>query len=152
MPLFIAYSPLDVLKTKLGRPLIRQIASVVLALAAANASLALAQMDGASNRRYPDVIDVKVRPSGADRFDFDVTISSPYDSPQRYADAFRVMSADGKVHGERKLLHDHANEQPFARDLYGVLIPPVIRFVVVQARDQKYGYGGRTAQVALPGR
>ena len=152
MRLFIAYSPLDVLKEKLGQPMVRQIASVVLALAAADTSFALAQVDGATNRRYPDVIDVKVRPRGADRFDFDVTISSPYDSPQRYADAFRVMSGDGNVHGDRKLLHDHANEQPFARDLYGVLIPPATRFVVVQARDQKYGYGGRTAKVVLPGR
>lgn len=152
MRLFIAYSPLDALKKKLGRPLVRQFASVVLPLAAADASFALAQVDGTANRRYPDVIDVKVRLRGTDRFDFDVTISSPYDSPQRYADAFRVMSADGNVHGERKLLHDHANEQPFARDLYGVLIPPAIRFVVVQARDQKYGYGGRSVWVTLPGR
>lgn len=132
--------------------LIRHIASVVLAIAAAHASIALAQVDGASGRRYPDVISVKVRASGSDRFDFDVTISSPYDSPQRYADGFRAMSVDGHVFGERKLLHDHADEQPFTRDLYGVSIPRTIRFVVVQARDQKYGYGGRTARITLPGR
>lgn len=131
--------------------MVRHIAWAVLTLAAACASIALAQVDGAATR-YPDVIDVKVRSSGANRFDFDVTISSPYDSPQRYADAFRVMGVDGAVHGERVLLHDHANEQPFARDLYGVLIPPAIRFVVVQARDRRYGYGGRTVRVALPGR
>ncbi len=104
------------------------------------------------NQRYPDVVDVKVQPRGANEFDFDVTISSPYDSPERYADAFRVMSAESKVYGERKLLHDHANEQPFTRDLYGVLIPPGVRFVIVQGRDKKYGYGGRTARVTLPGR
>lgn len=137
---------------KTGHSAARQLASVVLALAVAGASPVLAQADGASGVRYPDVIDVKVRPRGADRFDFDVTISSPYDSPQRYADAFRVMSADGKVHGERTLLHDHANEQPFTRDLYGVVVPPKVRSVVVQARDRKYGYGGRTARIALPGR
>jgi hypothetical protein len=130
----------------------RWLASAVLALAVAGATPVLAQTDRSSDLRYPDVIDVKIRPRGADRFDFDVTISSPYDSPQRYADAFRIMSADGKVHGERTLLHDHANEQPFTRDLYGVVIPPKVRSVVVQARDRKYGYGGRTAQIALPGR
>jgi hypothetical protein len=27
-----------------------------------------------------------------------------------------------------------------------------VRVVVVQARDQKYGYGGKTVEVALPGR
>jgi hypothetical protein len=56
------------------------------------------------------------------------------------------------VFGERKLLHDHAGEQPFTRDLYGVKIPPGIRAVVIQARDQKYGYGGKIIEVVLPGR
>lgn len=58
----------------------------------------------------------------------------------------------GKVFGERRLLHDHADEQPFTRDLYGVTIPPRVRVVVVQARDQKYGYGGKMGHVSLPGR
>jgi hypothetical protein len=103
-------------------------------------------------RKYPDVIDVKVRAREQSKFDFDVTISSPYDTPQRYADGFRVRHANGKVYGERKLLHDHAGEQPFTRELYGVTIPPDVRFVVIQARDQKYGYGGKTLKVTLPGR
>ncbi len=106
----------------------------------------------AAEQKYPDVVDVKVQARGANRFDFDVTISSPYDSAQRYADAFRVLSVDGQAFGERKLLHDHASEQPFTRDLYGVTIPAGMRTVVVQARDQKYGYGGKTLQVVLPGR
>ena len=58
----------------------------------------------------------------------------------------------GKVYGERKLLHDHAGEQPFTRDLHGVAIPAGVRRVTVEARDQKYGYGGRKLEVALPGR
>jgi hypothetical protein len=110
------------------------------------------QPAGAKEQRHPDVIDVKVRASGPNRFDFDVTVSSPYDTPQRYADAFRVADRQGRVFGERKLLHDHAGEQPFTRDLYGVSIQPSVRSVVVQARDQKYGYGGKTVEVALPGR
>jgi len=51
-----------------------------------------------------------------------------------------------------KLLHDHGNEQPFTRDLPGVSIPPGLRGVVIQARDQQYGYGGMTVEVVLPGR
>jgi hypothetical protein len=103
-------------------------------------------------RKFPDVVSAKVRASGDNKFDFDVTLSSPYDTPQRYADAFRVMSADGKVYGERKLLHDHAGEQPFTPDLYGVTIPPHVNSVVIQARDQKYGYDGKTLKISLPGR
>src|SRR5205085_881627 len=47
-----------------------------------------------SAQKYPNVVAVKVLPRAADTFDFDVTVSSPYDSPQRYADAFRVMSKE----------------------------------------------------------
>jgi len=103
-------------------------------------------------QKYPDVLAAKARARGGDTFDFDVTVSSPYDTPRRYADGFRVSGRDGKVFGERKLWHDHAGEQPFTRDLYGVRIPRGIRVVVIQARDQRYGYGGRSIEVALPGR
>ena len=105
-----------------------------------------------SQQKYPDVVSAKVQPRGADIFDFDVTVSSPYDTPQRYADGFRVTGRDGTVFGERKLWHDHAGEQPFTRDLYGVKIPRGIRAVVIQARDQKHGYSGKTVDVQLPGR
>lgn len=111
-----------------------------------------AQTGAASEQRYPDVVAVEVRTAGPDRFDFDVTISSPYDTPQRYADGFRISAPDQVILGERKLLHDHQHEQPFTRDLPGVLIPPAVRTVRVQARDQRYGYGGRTFDVKLPGR
>jgi len=108
--------------------------------------------DNHSGQQYPDVLSAKIHARSADVFDFDVTVSSPYDSPSRYADAFRVMRHDGTVFGERILWHDHAGEQPFTRDLYGVKIPTGIRQVVIQARDQKYGYGGKKIVVDLPGR
>jgi len=111
-----------------------------------------AQAADAAAQKFPDVLAAKVRAAGPDRFDFDVTVSSPYDTPQRYADAFRVSGRDGTVFGERILLHDHAGEQPFTRDLHGVQIPRGVRQVVVQARDQRHGYGGRTVEVNLPGR
>ncbi len=105
-----------------------------------------------TSQKHPDVIAAKVTARGADSFDFDVTLSSPFDTPERYADAFRVSGLDGQHYGERILLHDHQNEQPFTRDLYGVKIPTGIKAVVVQGRDQKHGYGGKTLVVALPGR
>jgi hypothetical protein len=103
-------------------------------------------------QKHPDVIAAKVQPRGGNQFDFDVTVSSPYDTPQRYADAFRVMHKDGTVYGERVLLHDHATEQPFTRELHGVNVPAGVRNVVVQARDLKNGWGGKTVELLLPGR
>jgi hypothetical protein len=126
--------------------------AVVAVTSFAMLSIAPAQSADPKTQKYPDVVDVRVQARGENRFDFDATLSSPYDTPQRYADAFRVMSTEGVAYGERTLFHDHASEQPFTRDLYGVFIPLQVRTVVVQGRDRKYGYGGKTVNVDLPGR
>jgi len=105
-----------------------------------------------SAQKHPDVVAASVVARDADTFDFDVTVSSPYDTPQRHADAFRVTSPEGIVFGERRLLHDHASEQAFTRDLHGVRIPRGVRKVAIQARDQTHGYGGLKVELALPGR
>jgi len=106
----------------------------------------------AAAQKYPNVLAAKVQVQGTNSFNFAVTISSPYDTPQRYADGYRIINRDGTVYGMRKLRHDHAGEQPFTRGLRGVKIPSGVRNVVIQARDQKYGYGGKTLEVTLPGR
>ena len=128
------------------------LSTVAATLIIAVAGSTFAQSAGPDAQKYPDVVNVSVRVHGENSFDFDVTISSPYDTPERYADAFRVMGADGTSYGERILLHDHADEQPFTRDLYDVAIPRGVQKVIVQARDKKYGYGGKTREVVLPGR
>lgn len=124
----------------------------VVRFAALSPAFACAGLPAAADRHYPDVVAVEVKPTSETTFDFDVTISSPYDTPSRYADGFRVVTKQGQVLGERKLLHDHQGEQPFTRDLYSVRIPRHVRHVVVQARDQVSGYGGKSVEVALPGR
>jgi len=124
---------------------------ILMALLCAMPASVGAQAAGAPTQKYPDVVTVKVLSSGAERFDFDVTVSSPYAPPKRYADAFRVSTKDGTVFGERKLLHDHADEQPFTRDLHGVTVPRGVRVIVVQARDSAFGYGGKNVEVVLPG-
>lgn len=121
------------------------------------ASIAGLAMAADGEPRFPDVIEAQVRAAGGGRYDFDVTISSPYDTPARYADGFRVTDRQGRVFGERKLWHDHANEQPFTRDLYGVVIPAPVRSVRIEARDKLHGYGdanarGRAIEVRLPDR
>lgn len=126
------------------------LASVLLAGGPSKADAGTATQ--ASAQRYPDVVAARVRAAGNGRFDFDVTVSSPYDTPQRYADAFRVRTPDGRVLGERILWHDHAGEQPFTRDLHGVEIPPGIATVEIQARDRRHGYGGQAIRADLPGR
>ncbi|TCV88047.1 hypothetical protein [Sulfurirhabdus autotrophica] len=130
----------------------RYIRFAVITIFVTMAVVAQAKDNDANGQKYQDVISVKVQARGDNRFDFDATIASPYDTPQRYADAFRVINKDGMTYGVRKLFHDHAGEQPFTRDPYGVDIPAGIQSVTIQAGDQKYGYGGKTVQVTLPGR
>ena len=77
------------------------------------------------------------------------TLSSPYDSPDRYADAWRATDPDGKQLGIRELPHDHASEQPFTRD-QRIEIPDDVDEIVVQGRDRENGYGGKTVTVKVP--
>ncbi|MFY9314671.1 MAG: hypothetical protein WAO95_03820 [Burkholderiales bacterium] len=97
-----------------------------------------------------DVVDVKVRRSAPGVYDFDVTVHSVDKGWDYYADAFEVLGPDGKVLGQRILLHPHETEQPFTRDLYGVRVPANITEVVVRARHKPKGYGGKSVRVKLP--
>ncbi|MDA2806247.1 hypothetical protein [Nocardiopsis suaedae] len=106
--------------------------------------------DGAAqDQEFPDVVDVAVTQGNAG-YDFAVTISSPYDTPERYADGWRVLGPDGTVLGEHVLAHDHADEQPFTRTQRGVEIPDDTEEVTVEARDSTNGYGGETMTVPVP--
>lgn len=106
--------------------------------------------DTATEQRFPDVVGANAVRVG-DTWTISATLSSPYDTPERYADAWRVLGADGTVYGERILAHDHANEQPFTRSQTGIDIPDDVTEVVIEGRDLEYGYGGATYTLTLPG-
>lgn len=106
--------------------------------------------DGQGSELFPDIVAVEARQADDGTWDFDVTVSSPYDSPERYADAWRVVGPDGSVYGERILLHDHATEQPFTRSQSGIVIPDGVTEVVVEGRDQVSGWGGATITFTVP--
>lgn len=103
----------------------------------------------ASAQRHPDVTKVTVQRTDG-TYTFMVTISSPYDTPERYADGWRVKGEDGTVYGTHTLGHDHADEQPFTRTQTGVRIPAKVTKVTVEARDKTHGYGGATKTITLP--
>ena len=97
-----------------------------------------------------DVVSAKVRKAPDGTYSFDVTVRSNDRGWEYYADAFEVLTPDGRVLGRRVLLHPHESEQPFTRDLYGVKIPQGIERVVIRARHKPKGYDGRTLIVDLP--
>lgn len=99
--------------------------------------------------RYPDVLAARAERAADGTWTFAVTLSSPSDSPERYADAWRVLGPDGTQLGYRFLTHDHAHEQPFTRSQSGIVIPPEVAVVTIQGRDQVSGWGGATVELAL---
>jgi hypothetical protein len=104
----------------------------------------------AVEQRYPDIVAAELVPVGDRVYDVEVTVSSPYDTPQRYAVGWRVLAPDGTVLGEHQLLHDHASEQPFTRTQRGLLVPDAVDTVTVEGRDVVNGYGGGTLVVDVP--
>lgn len=102
----------------------------------------------ASDQQFPDIVEATATETDG-TWTFAVTVSSPYDTPERYADGWRVMDADGEVFGEHELGHDHAAEQPFTRTQQGVSIPDDVAEVTIEGRDQANGYGGGTVVVDL---
>ena len=98
---------------------------------------------------FPDVLAAEATLDGDGTWTFRTTLSSPYDTPERYADAWRVLDPDGNELGVRILTHDHANEQPFTRSLSNVEIPDDVTTVTIEGRDQVSGWGGATVEVEL---
>lgn len=111
---------------------------------------ASAAASGTAGQRHPDIVEVEITPVGEGTFDMAVTVSSPYDSPERYANGWRVLGPDGTELDTHTLMHDHAGEQPFTRTQSGVAIPPDVDEVTIEGRDQRYGFGGTTATVEVP--
>jgi hypothetical protein len=104
----------------------------------------------AGDERFPDVLAAEATYDDADAtWSFEVTISSPYDTPQRYADGWRVVGPDGTVYGVHTLTHDHAGEQPFTRTQRGVAVPNDVDEVTIEGRDLANGFGGATVTVDL---
>ena len=105
---------------------------------------------GESTQRFPDVLGAELTATGDDQYEIAVTISSPYDTPERYADGWRVLIPDGEVLAEHDLAHHHADEQPFTRTRGRFAIPEGVNDVIVEGRDLEHGYGGETTTVEVP--
>lgn len=87
-----------------------------------------------------DVLDVQA--SGEpNAYQFSVTIFSPDQGCQQYADWWEVLNTDGELLYRRILLHSHTDEQPFTRQ--GGPVPIAADTVVwVRAHMNTGGYGG----------
>lgn len=99
--------------------------------------------------KFPEVLAVDVVNRKNNSWRFNVTLSSTYDTPRRYADAWRVLDSEDNELGVRILGHDHANEQPFTRSKT-IELPNGTNTVFVEGRDQQNGWSGQRFEVQLP--
>ncbi len=99
---------------------------------------------------HPAVLAAELRRERNGTWSLDVTISSEYDSAERYADGWRVLTPEGEVLGEQVLTHDHADEQPFTRTQSDLEIPESVSTVTIEGHDTENGYGGQTLDVDVP--
>ncbi len=121
-------------------------AGLVLLLTLTSACADLEPSTGAINPSVcADVIDVQATQVGDNIYDFAVTIRSPDQGWDKYADSFEVRSSTGEVLGTRELTHPHVDEQPFTRSLTAVDIGNESSVEVV-ASDSVEGFCG-AAQV-----
>ena len=80
---------------------------------------------------------------------FDVTLKHFDTGWEHYADAWRIISNDGKVLGTRTLMHPHVDEQPFTRSLPRVKIPETESVVFIEAHDNVHGWAPNRYELKL---
>ena len=103
---------------------------------------------------YAQVVYVKASRGRDGLWRFDTTVRHLDQGWNHYADAWQVVDpADGAMLAERVLLHPHDNEQPFTRSQSNIRIPNATTHVIVRARCNVHGFGGREIVVELkPGK
>lgn len=121
-----------------------------LAAAAALGTMVIAAAAGPGLAGEADVVAVEVRKEGGGQYRFDVTLRHADTGWDHYANAWEVVTPDGKtVLGTRTLFHPHVDEQPFTRSLSGVKIPAGVAEVIVRAKDSVHGFGGKEMTVRI---
>ncbi|WP_025273208.1 hypothetical protein [Haloglycomyces albus] len=97
---------------------------------------------------YPEIVDAVAERSHG-RFTVTVTVSSPYDSSERWADAVRVLDSEHEPLHVHEFDHPHPTEQPFTRSIPDVGIPIDVTEIHLQARDSSNGWSPTTFDIDL---
>ncbi|MFK8066647.1 MAG: hypothetical protein AB8D52_00205 [Gammaproteobacteria bacterium] len=98
-----------------------------------------------------DVLDVVIKHSFDDVYEFNVSVKHDDQGWDHYANGWEVLTPGGETIDVRVLHHPHKNEQPFTRSMY-IKIPQDISEVTVRAHDNVHEYGGQEKTLKIPGR
>lgn len=111
--------------------------------------LVLACFTGGVQAGQVEIVQVEMAKGGNGAWRADVTLRHEDTGWEHYADAWRVVTADGTVLGTRVLHHPHVKEQPFTRSLGGINIPQGVDRVSVEAHDKVHGWNPQKVEVDL---
>lgn len=95
-----------------------------------------------------EIVDAKAEKQRAG-WVFHVTLKHADTGWKHYADAWRVVTKDGKDLGTRTLFHPHVEEQPFTRSLADVKIPSDVSEVFIEAHDKVHGWSKQKFKVKI---
>lgn len=80
---------------------------------------------------------------------FSVSVNHNDEGWDHYANAWEVLDLKANLLASRILFHPHEKEQPFTRSLCSVKIPSGISKVIIRARCNKHGFGGKVILLDL---
>lgn len=98
---------------------------------------------------FAQVIDVTATQKTDGRWCFATSVKHNDQGWDHYADKWEVLDLEGNQLGERILGHPHDNEQPFTRSQCSINIPSEMSKVIVRAKCNKHGFGGKPLIVTL---
>lgn len=80
---------------------------------------------------------------------FDTSVRHNDQGWEHYADGWEVIDLEGNQLGYRQLGHPHVDEQPFTRSQCNINIPTKMPKVIVRAKCNQHGFGGKPFIVDL---
>jgi len=102
-----------------------------------------------SSLDFAQVTDVLATQKLSGSWCFGTTVRHNDQGWEHYADGWEILDSKGEKLGYRKLHHPHDNEQPFTRNQCNITIPLGITKVIVRAKCNKHGFGGKPFIVYL---
>jgi hypothetical protein len=98
---------------------------------------------------FAQVIDVVAtqKPNGS--WCFGTSVRHNDQGWEHFANGWEVIDLGGNQLGYRELAHPHDNEQPVTRGQCNIEIPTAISTVIVRAKCNKHGFGGKAFVVNL---
>ncbi len=102
-----------------------------------------------SSLEFAQVKDVLATQKSSGTWCFGTSVRHNDQGWEHYANGWEILDLEGNQLGYRELHHPHDNEQPFTRNQCNIKIPTEVTKVIVRAKCNKHGFGGKAMVVNL---